>query len=201
MEKQGTVAAKTGGAAAVIIPKEIVMRCAVIYSSLTGNTRMVAEAIRDAMPQDTAIYPVAQAPDPGSFDFLALGFWADKGKVDLAMQAYMEKTTNKGIRIGLFGTLGAYPDSDHGRNFMADARERVTGNTVLGDFLCMGKVDPKLLKTMETMRQKGDSVHPMTTERAARIAEGAKHPDNADLAAAKAKFTKILRKADEHKPA
>lgn len=111
------------------------------------------------------------------------------------MQVYMEKTAGKGISVGLFGTLGAYPDSDHGRSFMADARERVTGNTMLGDFLCMGKVDPKLLKAMEAMRQKGDSVHPMTPERAARIAEGAKHPDNADLAAVKTKFAEILQKA------
>lgn len=177
------------------------MRCAIIYSSLTGNTRMVAEAISGVMPQGTAIYPVAQAPDPDNFDFLALGFWADKGKVDQTMQVYMEKTRGKGKNIGLFGTLGAYPDSDHGRSFMADARERVVGNTVLGDFLCMGKVDPKLLKAMEAMRQKGDSVHPMTPERAARIAEGAKHPDSADLAAAKAKFTELLQKVDGHNAA
>ena len=158
---------------------------------------MVAEAIREIMPQGTAVHPVAQAPDPDNFDFLALGFWADKGKVNQAMQAYMERITGKGKSIGLFGTLGAYPDSDHGRSFMADARQRVTGNTMLGDFLCMGKVDLKLLKVMEAMRQKGDSVHPMTPERAARIAEGAKHPDSADLAAAKAKFTEILQKAGD----
>ena len=177
------------------------MRCAVVYSSRTGNTRMVAEAVLQALPQGTGIYPVAEAPAPEDFDFIALGFWADKGGVDSAMQKYMEWVAGKNLLLGLFGTMGARPESGHGRDIMADARARVPGNSVLCEFLCMGKIDPKVLQMMETMRAKGDTIHPMTPERAATIAEATKHPDAADLAAARECFTAMIRKAHAAEPA
>ncbi len=173
------------------------MRCAVIYSSRTGNTKLVAEAIFAAMPEGTKLLPVAEAPAPESFDCLALGFWADKGKPDAAMLAYMEKARGKNLKLGLFGTLGAYPDSDHGRQFMAEAKAAVAGNEVLAEFCCMGKVDPAILAMMEKMRAKGDNIHPMTPERAARIAEAEKHPDAADLAAAKTAFAPLAAQNGE----
>lgn len=172
------------------------MRCAVIYSSRTGNTKMVAEAVLEALPEGTAIYPVASAPDPESFDFLALGFWADKGKPDAAMQTYMDRVAGKNRAIGLFGTLGAYPDSDHGKEILRAARESVAGNRILGEFLCMGKIDPNVLQMMEAMRARGkDQAHPMTPERAARIKEAEKHPDAADLENARIVFRDSIAKA------
>lgn len=169
------------------------MRCAVIYSSRTGNTRRVAEAVHEVMPLGTILSPVDNAPEPSGFDFLALGFWVSRGMPDPAMLAYMERVAGKGLFLGLFGTLGAYPDSDHAVKVRREARLRVEGNTVLGEFLCMGRVDPRLLKAREAKLAKGHPVHPMTPERAARLAEAAKHPDATDLEAAREVFRTVLR--------
>ncbi len=165
------------------------MKSLVVYSSRTGNTRMIAEAVHSVMPGGTEIFPVENAPDPSEYDFIALGFWVDKGAPDAAMSLYMERVLGK--FVGLFGTLGAWPDSDHARESMQKAVERVDGNRVLGTFLCQGKVDPKLLSAMAKM--KGDNPHPMTEERRARIEEAAKHPDEKDCEAVRGVFSGIVR--------
>lgn len=165
------------------------MRVAVIYSSLTGNTRMVAEAIHRVMPQGAEIFPVAEAPAPTGYDFLALGFWVDRGQPNSAMRAYMEQI--QGQNVGLFGTLGAWPDSDHARQTIAAAEALVEGNTVLGSFLCQGKVNPKLLAMM-AKKTDSQASHPMTAEREARIEEAKKHPNADDCATAQQTFLAML---------
>lgn len=164
------------------------MKALIVYSSRTGNTRMIAEAIHAVMPEGTDIFPVEQAPDPVGYDFIALGFWVNKGAPDTAMAAYMPKV--RGKRVGLFGTLGAWPDSEHARKSMRNAVERMTGNEVLGTYLCQGKIDPRLLAAME---KRSHNAHPMTEERRARIEEAAKHPDEADCAEAQRIFAEICK--------
>jgi flavodoxin len=166
------------------------MKTAIVYSSRTGNTRRIAEAIHSVMPEGTAIFPVEEAPAPDDYDFLALGFWVDKGAPDTAMSRYMEEV--RGKKLGLFGTLGAWPDSEHAREAMQRAVDRVDGNTVLGAFLCQGKVDPKLLAAMAKMGP--NNPHAMTEERRARIEEAAKHPDETDCARARQVFSELLGK-------
>ncbi|MDR3073261.1 MAG: flavodoxin family protein [Deltaproteobacteria bacterium] len=169
------------------------MKTLVVYSSRTGNTRMVAEAIHGVMPEGTEIFPVESAPDPAGYGFIALGFWVDKGGPDAAMAGYMGRVRN--AAVGLFGTLGAWPDSDHARESMQKAVDCAAGNRVLGTFICQGKVDPRLLAAMEKMPEAARA-HPMTEERRARIAEAAKHPDEKDCAAAREAFAGILRKLE-----
>lgn len=164
------------------------MKAMVVYSSRTGNTKKIAEAVHSVLPENADIYPVQSAPDPEIYDFVALGFWVDKGEPDAAMGKYMDRVLGK--YVGLFGTLGAWPDSEHAKESMRNAVERVAKNTVLGTFLCQGKIDPKLLAAMEKMKE---SPHPMTEERRARIAEAEKHPDETDCANARAVFAAIMR--------
>ena len=165
------------------------MKSLIVYSSLTGNTRAVAEAIREVIPVPCDFTAVEQAPDPSSYDFIAIGYWVDKGGPDKKAAAFMETVKDK--RVGLFGTLGAYPDSDHARDCKAKAENLMAGNLVLGQFLCQGKIDPKVLEAMARM---APEQHPMTEERKARIEEAKKHPDKADFKAAQAAFSRMVDK-------
>lgn len=169
------------------------MRSIVVYSSRTGNTKKVAEAIHSIMPEDCHIEPVENLPDPENYDLLILGFWADRGGPDTKMAKYMKGISSK--KVGLFGTLGAYPDSDHAKEFMQNARDLVAENTFIGDFVCQGKVDPKII---ERMSQSAEALkrHPMSPERKARIEEAKKHPNEEDLAQAKASFKEFLSRAE-----
>ncbi|MDR2503689.1 MAG: flavodoxin family protein [Deltaproteobacteria bacterium] len=163
------------------------MKNLVVYSSRTGNTRKIAEAVHSVMPAGTELAAVETAPDPAGYAFIALGFWVDKGEPDAAMSAYMARV--KGASVGLFGTLGAWPDSEHARETMRRAVGMMEGNKVLGTFICQGRVDPKLLAAMAKMRE---NPHAMTEERKARLLEAEKHPDEADCAAARQVFTDML---------
>ena len=169
------------------------MKSMVVVSSRTGNTRMVAEAVFEALPEPKEIFNVEDAPPPDGYDFIALGFWVDKGTADAKAMAYFKAVADK--KIGVFGTLGAYPDSDHARECMARVCDLLSGNQILGTFLCQGRVDPKLIKMMEKM--KDDPHHSMTPERKARLAEAAKHPDENDLENAKDQFEKMGLEAKE----
>jgi len=164
------------------------MKTLITYSSRTGNTKLVAEAIHTVLPHDAIIKAVEQAPPPDDFEYLVIGFWVDKGLPDELARSYMARVQNK--RVGLFGTLGAWPDSDHARQCMEQAVKTMedNGNTVTCTFLCMGKVDPKLLEMMQNMPGAADR-HAMTPERKARLEEGQKHPDAADLERARMVFS------------
>ncbi len=165
------------------------MKALVVYSSRTGNTRMIAGAVHAAMPEGAELFAVENAPDPAAYDVVALGFWVDKGAPDAAMARYMERV--RGKAVGLFGTLGAWPDSDHARESMQKAVERVAGNRVLGSFICQGKVDPGLQSAMAKMG--AGNPHPMTEERRARLEEAAKHPNEADCENARSAFAGMMR--------
>ena len=163
------------------------MKTLVVYSSKTGNTKKVAEAVKSAMPEGCEIHPVENAPDPSDYDFVAMGFWVDKGLPDTMAQSYMKKI--KGLNLGVFGTLGAWPDSGHARNCMEEALKMLESNNVLATFMCQGKVDPRL---MEMMAKQNIESHAMTPERKARLEEAAKHPDDNDLKNAAEIFGKAI---------
>jgi len=164
------------------------MKHLVVYSSQTGNTAKVAQAIFEILPEPKQIHPVATAPEPLEGDFIALGFWVDKGRPDAKTQAYMKKLS--GATIGLFGTLGADPESTHAAECLQGAIASVSGNRVVGTFLCRGRIAPEVI---EAMRRTAADVHPMTPERIARIKAAESHPDATDLLNAQHAFSTIMK--------
>lgn len=164
------------------------MKTLIVYSSLTGNTKMVAEAIHEVFGAEADIFPVEQAPAVAGYDLVAVGFWVDRGTTDQKTQAYLSGLKHK--KVALFATLGAYPDSEHARNSLKNAAALLEeGNQLVGDFICQGKVDSKLIEGFKKLPE--GHPHGMNPERVARLHEAAKHPDQADLVNAKAAFTKI----------
>lgn len=163
------------------------MNCAVIYSSVTGNTRAVAEAIHSVMPAGTPIFPVDQAPDPETFDFLALGFWVRKAAPDPRMRRYMERVNGK--KVAWFGTLAAWPDSPHAKEVARNADAMLVGNRIVGDFLCQGRLETGRFEAA----MKGSHSHPMSEERRQRLLEACKHPDERDFAEARRLFSDYLK--------
>jgi flavodoxin len=162
----------------------------IVYSSKTGNTRKLAEGIRRGLVEalgsgpggvpEIRIAAVEENPDPNGADWLLLGFWADRGTADHKARDYLESL--EGRRIGLFGTLGAEPDSKHAGDIQNRMRELAAKkNTVLGCFLCQGKIDPALIERFKNLPP--DNPHAMTEERKKRYLEAAKHPDDHDLEA------------------
>ena len=162
------------------------MKILIVYSSITGNTRKVAETIFDILPESKELFSVEDAPSPDLYDFIAVGFWVNRGMADEKAQEYMKRI--KGKKVGVFATLGAYPNSSHAREVLNWAREILDGNNVLGEFICQGKIDPDILDKMPK-----DGVHAMTLERKTRIEEAKKHPNETDCRYAQNAFREMLK--------
>ncbi len=162
------------------------MKTLIVYSSLTGNTKAVAEAMHEVV-ENSEIMSVKDKPDYTLYDTIIAGYWVDRGGPDAAAKSFISEI--KGKNIILFGTLGAYPDSEHAKQSMINAEncvnEEEKKNIVYGSWICQGKVDPKITEMMYK-NASAAAAHPMTEERKARLIEAAKHPDANDFANAQA---------------
>jgi flavodoxin len=167
------------------------MRKLVVYSSRTGNTKKIALAVAGALaPCD--LFPVEDAPQAAGYDFVAVGYWVDRGMPDAACRRYME--TIQGKKTALFGTLGLDPAHAHAGECARRGEEllRRGGNTVYGTVLSQGKVDQQVLAMMQ---KAAPGAHPLTPERIARIEAAGSHPDAQDCRRAGEAFAAFCRAA------
>ena len=174
------------------------MKYLVLYSSRTGNTRKVAEAIASALPAGSPCLDIgilAGVPqDLPRYDCVFMGFWVDKGTADAASQAVLREIRNP--YAALFGTLGADPKSEHAAKSMANAAALLPdGKVPVSTFLCQGKVDPKLIEEMYK-RFPPESLHGRSAASEARHKAASTHPDAEDLAAAAAFARKTMALAE-----
>ena len=73
------------------------MKAWVAYSTLTGNTKKVAEAFFAGLGEGAELFDVKDAPDPAAYDLVAVGFWVDRGHPDQKAMDYMKKVTGKKV--------------------------------------------------------------------------------------------------------
>ena len=124
------------------------------------------------------------------------GFWADKGTADEKARLVISNIKNS--KVGILGTLGAYPDSDHCKEMQERVASLVrdNGNQVLGTFMSMGKVDPRLIEAFKQFPE--GHPHALNDERKKRHAEAAKHPNEQDyINANKAREKKVVKMKEE----
>jgi len=152
------------------------MKTLVTYSSKTGNTSKVADAIHQAIP-NADIFPVEQAPDPNDYDLIFVGFWVDKGTADEKAATYLRCINGK--PVALFATLGAYPDSNHARESLDSATALIPSCKVIDRFICQGAIDPKLIAWMSQLPP--EHPHAPNEARVKRWKDAEHHPDDTDL--------------------
>ncbi len=163
----------------------------VVYTSRkTGNTRKVAEAIHRALGAQCEIFPAADAPKPNKYDFVILGFGVYRGWPDGDLRAYMKKCRNQ--NVGIFLTLGAWPDSEHAFNCMGHAEGLLNSCRVRGKFICHGRLEPAMIERMKA--RPAGTPHSWDPERAKRVNAAETHPDENDLAKASEIFSKAWEK-------
>ena len=61
-----------------------IQRYSIIYSSKTGNTKKLAEKIREVLPEENCDYFGTEGAKALSSDILYIGFWTDIGNADPA---------------------------------------------------------------------------------------------------------------------
>ena len=79
------------------------MKIAIIYKSLTGNTKMLADKIQEKVSKEDIIY-VGEPKDNIDADLYFIGSWTDKGMCSKEIAEFLKKLENK--KIAYFGTAG-----------------------------------------------------------------------------------------------
>ncbi|MDZ8117911.1 flavodoxin family protein [Pontiella agarivorans] len=165
------------------------MKILIAYSSRTGNTRKVAEALHLELP-GADLCPISSAPNPEKYDVVFAGFWVEAENANDAMKDYLKQLG--GIPVALFATLGAYPDSQHAANCLKAAAAQIPNGNVVDRFICQGRIDPMMIEWMEQLPA-GDENAPTDSRRQLwEDAEG--HPDDQDLENAVAWAKAVLEK-------
>ena len=163
------------------------MKTLVVYSSLTGNTKQVAQAIFKSLPEGTKLVAVEDlSTNLTDYDLVFVGFWVDRGTADKKAANLLAQLPNK--KVALFATLGAYPESEHAQNSLDNAAALLPeGSVVVNSFICQGKIAKSLAESFK--KYPAGHPHAMTPERIAKHQEASKHPDEQDFKKA-AEFAK-----------
>lgn len=147
------------------------MKALVVYSSRSGNTKKLAEALYGALQCEKDLLSIDDNPDPSGYVFVAVGFWLQGGQPDFATLDFLPKIGEK--EVVLFATHGAARNSDHAKNAMNKAKELAAPARICAVFSCPGEVSEEFL---EKAAQK-DPQPPWLAD--APAAKG--HPDENDL--------------------
>lgn len=164
------------------------MKILITYSSWTGNTKKVAYAIHEQIGGE--IMPMKEVKSWQEYDFIALGFFVDKGFANDEAKEFMSQIEGKSL--GIFATAGVEPQSPHAKETMQKVKEflETNNNKVEKTFISQGAIDPNLIEKMRLLaaRQGEKAFHKITPEREARWEAAKTHPDEQDLANAKRAF-------------
>lgn len=128
------------------------MKGVIIYSSLTGNTKRMAEYLYDGLKDkyELDIVSIKEEIDYDKYDFALIGGYIDRSKPDRKVLKLLETITVP--KLGLFATMGADPESPHGLETLKNMRDLLKHKGYIGSYLCRGKVDDKLIKNLQTMK-------------------------------------------------
>ncbi len=153
------------------------MKTLIAYSSKTGNTKKVGEAILKAFPKGE-IKDIKDV-DNLNYDLIIVGTWIDKGTADAKALKFIETIKDK--KTAYFFTLGAFPNSKHANDCIEniDKLFLANENTTLGNFHCQGAIDPKLISWMSELP--AEHPHSPNKERIDRWEEASRHPNEEDF--------------------
>ncbi len=149
----------------------------VTYFSRTGNTKKVAEAITGALQGDKVLLPIDEATDLTPYSLMFVGFPVQSHSVPYQVELFLKRIP-AGKKIALFCTHGSLLGSTLSREALEYASLLVRGVKIVGTFSCRGKVSMKALEVLMKSPE-----HATWAEMAA---SAATHPDEADLAEARA---------------
>ena len=114
------------------------MKIAIIYDSITGNTKKIAEAIKEACNEHEIIFGDMDT-DINEADLVFIGSWTDKGNCSQKVKEKLEKMTHK--KIAIFGTAGFGGSEEYFENLYQRIKQCILQtNEILGHFYCQGKM-------------------------------------------------------------
>lgn len=123
----------------------------IVYSSVTGNTQIIANAIKDALDENHCVY--YGKPDGISShdaEVIFVGFWVFKGSCTEEIKEYLATLENK--KIFLFGTAGFGESETYFETILTEVKQYIAeSNAIIGSFMCQGKMPHNVLKRYQKL--------------------------------------------------
>jgi flavodoxin len=149
----------------------------VAYYSKTGNTKQVAEAIYEALPELKTIKPIAEVQETKEYDLIFVGFPVNAHSVPYKVERFLLNIP-KGKKVALFSTHGSLTGSRLSREAIEHAVVVASQVKIVSTFSCRGKVSPEALEVL--------SKSPEHEAWADMAASARAHPNEQDLEDARA---------------
>ena len=156
------------------------MSYAIVYSSKTGNTELLASTIKDTLPHGECIYFGNPNPAALKADTIYLGFWTDKGNCNKETSEFLNMLTNK--KVFLFGTAGFGEDESYFDKILERVSEQMSKDiTLIGSYMCQGRM-PMAVRTRYEKMKDSPNAMPHLDQMIENFDKALSHPDAQDLA-------------------
>ena len=163
------------------------MKYAICYASKTGNTKQLAEAIRESLPEEDLLYYGSCDPKAYEADRIYLGFWCYKADCSEDVVAFLEGLHGK--ELFLFGTAGFGNVDAYFQNILDRVKRHIPADvTVTDTFMCQGKMPGSVREKYVKMKETATGSIPNWDEMIENFDCAVTHPDQADLEHLKAKI-------------
>jgi flavodoxin len=122
------------------------MKTLVAYFSQTGNTKRVAEAIYEEIPDEKEIKALGEFEDLEGYDLIFYGFPIQGMKPAKDAAEFLE-AKGAGKKIVLFITHGAPEEAERVKPWLDECRDLISevGAQLLGLFDCQGEVSQNIV--------------------------------------------------------
>lgn len=164
----------------------------VVYSSETGNTKMIADEIYSAIhDSDKELLNVRQWNGTHVAETYFIGFWANRGSCSLEIIDLLSSLHDK--NVALFGTCGMGTSAEYYRSLESTVAAWLSSdNNLLGWYLCQGKMPMQVRDKYESCRGRmpDDKLDCMIKN----FDEALKHPDKQDLLRANVFTDEMIKK-------
>lgn len=153
------------------------MKIAIIYKSVTGNTKLLAEEIQKNLNNEV-IYIGAPQEDIDA-DLYFIGSWTFKGECVKEIADYLKTIHNK--KIAYFGTCGFGGSLSYYETIFKRVKSNIDkSNELLGYFICQGKM-PLTVKQKYIEMIKANPEDKNLQVSIKNFDEALNHPDESDL--------------------
>lgn len=158
------------------------MKVCIIYDSITGNTKKLAETIKEKFSKDIVEKELA--------DIIFIGSWTDKGNCSKKISEVYKNLKNK--RIIIFGTAGFGGSREYFDRLYKRIKEQIPKNNQIENkyFYCQGKM-PNTVKERYIKMIKENPEDSNLQVSLKNFEEALKHPNDEDIENAK-KFAKEI---------
>lgn len=158
-------------------------RYSILFSSSTGNTKLLAETIREVLPAEYCDYFGACSANEPESNTVYVGFWTNKGIADDNALQLLKVLRNK--KIFLFGTAGFGGSEAYFKGILDKTKKAIdASNTVVGEYMCQGKMPQSVRERYVKMKEQPNHI-PNIDAMIENFDKALSHPDEDDLNALK----------------